>query len=188
MSTDARIDLSRVAYVNEAKRIVYLAHPRTASHATAKALKQAGFTYRSKYHHAPLSGPLPDDWLVLTTVRNHFDALVSWYEDRYSHSRPFDFTFIEFLLAEHPYYFPTRTMLWGLHTPYATHIIHWEQLDVSLNGVLQAHGLGPILITRDNIGKRRQGRDYREYYDPDTREYVEDLFALEMGALGYSYD
>jgi hypothetical protein len=174
--------------VNEAAQIVYLAHPRTASHATALALSKLGFSFRCKQHHAPLDRPLPADWLVVTTVRNHFDALVSWYEARYSHSRPFDVAFIEFLLARHPYYFPNPTALWGLHTPHATDVVHWELLEPSLNRILGWRNLGPLTVASTNVGERRGGRSYQLYYDDEARAYVESRFALEMVELGYQYD
>jgi hypothetical protein len=73
-------------YVHEDRKLVYLAHPRTASNATVAFLKTCGFVKALHPavadHHAQLGPPVTlknrHEWTVATTVRNPLDTVVSW--------------------------------------------------------------------------------------------------------------
>ena len=174
--------------------MVYLAHPRTASRATSEALvQQAGFIKQVKPRsqigdHEGIHENIPDDWIVFTTVRNHFDTLVSWYfhkNPRPSEKPPFDKGFIQRSLAT--CYFPILDRMWGMHRPLASHVLRYERLDAELNALLEYRGLGPVELPELGVSENRQNRSYRIFYDEPAREYVEDRFHIEMAELNYSW-
>lgn len=175
-------------YVHEVARALYLAHPRTASSATAKALQeQAGFQLVGDHHSGP-NGLDLSGWTVMTTVRNHFDALVSlWFlQDR---SPPLGPRFWEsFLTSANGERYPDPRRLYALHLPVATDVLRFERLGSDLNTALATVGLGPVTLGHHHRTEARAGRPYSEFYDSQSRAWVERQFGAEMRELGYSWD
>jgi hypothetical protein len=181
-----------LGYINRKAEIVYLAHPRTASRATSEALtEQAGFITKHENrsqlgHHARMYEKIPSDWLIFTTIRNHFDTQVSWYfKDGARDKPPFDEGFIKRNLTT--LYFPIRNRMWGLHGRRANHLIRYENLDDELNSLLESRGLGPVELPRIGVSENRQNRSYEPFYDKPAREYIESRFRNEMAELKYSW-
>jgi len=180
-------------YWNDEARLVFLAHPRTASRSIANALRlQCGFKSGGNHHAAPIG---KDDYTKFTVVRNHFDTLVSWWffimSERKHDPKPFDKDFIPYLWNYSRYgygkLFPIEHRLWGLHSAAADYVLHYETLLADLNGVLTTKGLGVESLTHVH-DRSRNGTPYEPMYDTATRRFVEDWFAEELEELDYSYD
>lgn len=172
---------------------MYLAHPRTASQATAVALMSIGFKKVS--HHLRLwevgadivTRENRDEWLVFTTVRNHFDALVSWVCKRYKRRTytPWDLQAFETALAGNMWVEKNR--MWHLHSDDANVVMRYESLESDLAAVLSLKGLDIPRLSKKNVSAERHGRPYQEFYVEATRRYVEERFRHEIERFRYQF-
>lgn len=185
-------------YYHAGARLVYLAGPKTASRATGRALVKAGFE-RRRHHAGPRDDyggdPIPfEECEVATTVRDHFDALLSWW---YSQTfRPggrkpgeeIDVAYLDRVLATP--YFPRRGEWWGLHRYDADVLLRYENLDTELGTWLLRHGIRPVDLDRTNVSKDRSAPEdrirsgWRELPGP-VRTEVLTRFYDEIRELGY---
>jgi len=198
-------------YYHEAARLVYLAHPRTASVATATALQKVQFKQLGGNHHMrlweyspprsspKLQNPLPygfnvvtpenrHEWTVFTCVRNHWDAAVSWVFKRYKDPAiEIEWKLETFVEALNYNGWVDANRMWALHSDDANIIMRYETLDADFERVLSRVGPLAPRITRHNVSRKRAGRHYREFYVAETRDYIYDRFRSEIEALAYEY-
>jgi hypothetical protein len=185
-------------YLHDDAKLIYLAHPRTASNATADALLRIGFRkqdnpsdHHSQLHdHGKGSIITPDnrsEWLVFTTVRNHWDTVVSWAFKRYKSCDPpgWDAEDIEKLLAPNPWV--KEHTLYHLHLDDADVILRYETLRQDLQKVLGGSGIRMPRLFKKNVSERRRGRKYHDLFTPEGVEYVGQRFKVEIDRLGYTY-
>lgn len=177
-------------YFHKDSNVIYLAFPRTASKATSSALStQAGFS-RSPNHHGRLWQaesfyPINNDTLVLTTVRNHFDWFVSYAF--MVHRIPLTVKVLSDMSSTRLTYIDTEGWLFDYHRLQATHVARFEHLEEDVNKFLSIRGIRPVRIRLQNYSKSRKFRHYSEYYNSETRAFIEDKFGKEMEELGYSF-
>ena len=165
-------------YVHPGRQIAYLAHPRTASGATAEALLGIGFTQVGKHHGAGnLTG-----LRVLTTVRNSWDAAVSWVFGRCK-AGPENWDVATFKAALKGNHWIKDHRMW-FHLGRADEVLRYETLREDLREALGEE----IELPRRNVATARHGRDYREFYTPETERYIGRLFGEEIAELGYQFD
>lgn len=177
-------------YVNQDARAIYVAHPRTASRSTADALWGAGFTRRFK-HHGRVSDEFPrldvdtdpEEWSVATTVRNHFDALVSW-RLRKGEDLEFTETWLRGFVGNED--FVRHHRLYWRHIEAATRVMRFETLQTDLNDWLHALGLSEVELTRQGQ-TRPTDEHYSNYYGERERLFVEAFFFDELRRLSYSF-
>lgn len=202
-------------YYHPEKRLIYLAHPRTASVATANTLKRVGFEKWGGDHHlrlwehsAPRAAHLPDprpngselvtkdnrrDWTVFTVVRNQWDTAASWVFRRFKTWTHPEFNLKNLRTAlEYNYWVDVdlpigECRFWGLHSDDADEILRYESLDTDINQLLVRFGLPTISIVRFNVSKHRRGRSYRELHSEETRRYVAEQFSEEIERFGYGF-
>ena len=172
-----------------ADRRIHLAHARTASRATEKALERIGFqTVPGLGRHArlydagsPVTPANRDEWSVSTTVRNHWDAAVSWVlwdlVDKPLLWDPWDIRQLErvFRIAK-PYIKGGR--MYALHLDEADVMLRFETLDADLED-----WVGGVELERHGVSKRRHE------IPPMTIEaftYIDRRFADEIERLGYA--
>lgn len=168
------------------KRLLYLPHPRTASTSTEAWMDDHGWTdpAPSLDKHAPLSvlkkhtGQDFSGWSVATTVRNHFDALVSWSFVELAHM-DFGPEWLERFVEACEYVEPGR--LYPLHLEDADTVLRYEHLESGLSGWVGRTVALPTLHESEG----RAGRGWREFYTPEMREAVERQFGDEMERIGY---
>lgn len=166
-----------MSYVHREERLVYLAHPRTASVATAEALKRVGFK-QLQDHHALV---IPDGpYTVFTTVREHKDALASLYAmrrvfwDRHGQD-PNDPSWVIHEIDE-----GSLSHVVGPHrlfpfTERATRVLRFEQLDQDIDLIIPG-----LEIPRTNITKGP-----KPVFDPQMQAWIETYFHQERRELGY---
>jgi hypothetical protein len=196
-------------YIHDEKKLAYLAHPKTASISTATALKEVGFR-RFQGHHSKINcrnSPINEDnrheWTTFTTVRNHYDLVISWTayyvgiastgDQRYEKlakigwtlDEPFSLRAFELALEEASAYVTDR--LFGHHIDDADYLLHFETLQEDLDLLLKARGLKSPQIRQLNVTPQRKGRHYSYFYTDETREYIGKRFAKEIAELGYSF-
>lgn len=179
-------------YVHPGKKVIYLAHPRTASTATGRTLI-AGCDFKSTHdHHARLErceelyGFVPDEeWTIITTVRHHPDALVShWYASggpgRFPEG-PTEEWFNEWAPGS-PFYRPGSLYF---HVPDATRIWHYADLQGYLDAFYGEFGFPRTELLKWNVTKDREGRPWHDYLDPARWSWVWEEYGDEMRRLGY---
>jgi len=182
-------------YFHREARLIYLAHPRTASTSTAEGLQALGFELMHSHHGQLRCLPIVpgyrlqrEHWHAVTCIRNHFDVAVSWVWRR-THGRPNAWnrdTFEWALTRPVNRWIGERTML-HLHVDDADEVLRYEEFPESLYDVLERFGLPRVKLNRQAQGRGRDGRSYREYYDDASREYIEKRFGKEMERLGYAF-
>lgn len=187
-------------YIHHDAHLIFLAHPRTASMATATALKSIGFEKLDppSDHHSrlwaegtPFNFDNRSKWTAFTAVRNHWDTVISWLFRRYSgRANPeppsFNQDALESVLDKSNHWvWPHR--LWALHADDADVILHYEVLEGELNALLAGHDLGPVSLPLENVSENRGWRAYQMFYSPDTRAFIAERFADEIEALRYHF-
>ena len=161
-------------YILPAKKIAFIAHPRTASTATRDALLALGFEQLGT-HHEVKPNWCPKGWVIGTTIRNPLDVLVSWYFKTAK-----ELPFAEWLpwFLDHPNHYLAQGMFFGLL--YATHVLRFEHLPKDFAAFLRANKLPDIEIPRRNVSPCRQGRSCHAMYDDGLYRLVESRFKKEI--------
>ncbi len=174
-------------WVSNDLRMVYLASPKTASKATKEALRPFGFE-KVKGHHTVISDHPGPDWTVFTTVRNHWDAWVSWFFFSGPRGLPFGVAWIKRWLQQQQQYYPhpSRGMYW-LYTNQADKVLRYEHLQEDLYDLFGWPAYPAPELTPVNVGALRKGRHYSRFYDDETREFVAEQFADEIEKYGYRF-
>jgi hypothetical protein len=194
--------------VHPEKKLIYLATPRTASTATRKALLDRGFIVAGPGNQhdmlefpdkvgafSGIRGPLLDgvreDWTTFTTVRNPFDAAVSWvymrgdrvYEDGLFetpwNTDVFVNTIVSPLLTPHS--------LLNLHTDVDIWL-RYETLQDDLDVFLEGSDLSPTPIPYFNVSAKRRKKHYQEHYTPESRQYIQNRYAMDFEKFNYSWE
>ncbi len=200
--------------VNFERKVCFLLHPKTASRTTSKALQEeSGFELVSDHHTCWRPNLWPDRKLAergfdpeivhkwgecyppafayVYVIRNAFDTLASWYEDM-AHVRDQELgrKWYKKFIRHHPKLFPKQGLWPYLHDPPPgpTLVLRYETLDTELFHLARLFRFtDPGRL--DVIGQTlTRAEDYRDYYTPESRAWVEDIFALDLEAGGYTFD
>ncbi len=177
------------------KKICFLANPKTASLATAIALNSLGFIHFGDQHCVPeASGwkhwqEIDDSWVIFSTVRNHYDVLVSWYfyQTRTpAASKYFGWPFERFLYewATNPEWFRDGRLYWK-RTPLCDRILRYEILQTDFSALLNSCDIPAVKIELHNVSLNRKGRDWRMFYSEKSMQFMKDIFGDEMKQYGY---
>ncbi len=181
-------------YFHREARLIYLAHPRTASIATADALQKIGFEMMHEHHGRLRCLPIADEpnlrtnWYAFTVVRNHFDTAVSWVFRRTHGRREITKEVYEQMLTSPGNRWVELHTMWHLHSNDADFIIRYENLEEELNCILQSAHLPKVELKKKNVSVGRDGRHYSEFYNSQTRDYIENRFGNEIRRFGYEYE
>ena len=147
--------------------LIYLAHPRTASIATERALAKM-FPRRSKKtanHHAQLHEITfrHGDEKIFTTIRNPLDMIVSWYV---ANSNWHDRSMLTFIL-DYKHSMMDRDGDLFYFTKDAHKYIRWENLQQEFNDLMNSWGFRPSKIPVTNVTKEKT-KHFMNYHDKDT--------------------
>lgn len=183
-------------YINKDAKLIYLAHPRTASVATSATLRKVGFKKLEppSDHHSqlwdqgtPVTPENRHEWVVFTTVRNHWDAMISWAFKKYR-QEPKEWNTEVFDRVFKGNRWITEDRLWWLHLDEADVVLRYENLQEDFNSLLREHGIDPPVLVRENIGRERNGRPYWIFYDRETKLYIYEKFKDEIHRLDYRFE
>jgi hypothetical protein len=163
--------------------IGFIAHPKTGSTSAMTVLEgELGFEKRGQHHE--WRQPWLDGLRVrAATVRNPWDVMVSWYFHKGCDGKgPFE----QWLpVALHRNDYIRRGLFFAL--PHANFILRFEDLDNDWKQFLKLAGLPHVDLPKKNVGRGRNGRHYREFYGPASRDLVALAFATEIEQLEYTF-
>ena len=169
-------------YLHEKMKVIFIAHPRTASSATSHLLLSLGFKVVAD-HHRIIRKAIQRDDLVFATVRHPLDVFVSWYCNKKREQASFS----EWL----PVFLEQATIMQdGLFpgTPHCTHILKYESLQKYFTRFMIHAGFqeDQLEIPYRNVSMRRKGRPFMSYYTPKTIQMVTERFQDEFKQHGYN--
>lgn len=177
-------------YVIPDYKVCYLATPRTGSKAVAKALvEQRGAILLGSHHTVPTEHPefeIDSTWTVLSTVRNHWDAMISWWFkiERRGSMTPLD-DFLPRFCRNNTNFVRDRRLYWK-EQPFTTHILRYEWLSADLDMALVGAGMAPVRL-ETIVDSKRESRPYQIFYKRATSEWVGDYFSAEIDEFGYKF-
>ncbi len=116
------------------KDIIFIANPRTGSSAVAAAILAAGGEKLEDDHHALPDGSydMPNT-LVAFTVRNHYDVILSYHQQR-ARGMTLDH-FVEMITTEEHPRFP-HAGLYAHGMDYVNYIVRYESMEVDIANLL----------------------------------------------------
>jgi hypothetical protein len=137
-----------------------------------------------KHHHARLDDlkemlgyERTGHELVITTVRNHWDAVASWWVLNH---KPTDFA--KFIRTYEHSFYARGNRLWWLH-PGVDYAMKYETLAYDLEIALMQVDLPQVVLTRENVTAGKD--DYRTYYNKESYLTVWERFKQEIIFYGY---
>ena len=178
-------------YIIPDKKFCFLASPRTGSKSVAKALtEQRNAVLVGSHHTTPEDHPeigVDDTWVICAAVRNHWDALASWWfkiEGGPGKMTPM----IKFLprFCRNNKRYAGDGQLWSVATQYANQLIRYEWLGADLDTALVAAGMCPVELPHIRDSKRSV-KAYQVFYKRDTASWVGKNFATEIKNYGYKF-
>jgi hypothetical protein len=175
-------------YLNRARRLCFLANPRTGSESVANALEHAGWEKVREHHTTPAETPSIDltgriagkSWSVATAVRSHWDTFPSWLHFHWpERAEPFTPELLREVVDATTWI--SETSLFGLMLPYATVVLRYEALDDDL-----ATWLGHPLPLPARLGVSRHRRPTSFYWsNPAAVRWVTERYGYELREWGY---
>lgn len=178
-------------YIFHNHNLAYIAHPKTASAAMANVLEDLGAILKGAHHHVKEEWcrPILDGGgLIMSTVRNPFDSMVSWYFHYKQRRKGAEMEpFVEWLPQQlgNPNQYIHQGLFFGL--PWTNRTLRFENLQADFDQVMTEVGIGPIEIPVINVSKPREGRPYQEMYNDQLIQLVRNHFGSEIANHGYSF-
>ncbi len=177
-------------YVIPKWKFCFLASPRTGSKAIARVLTEKyGAALIGSHHTTPdehLDYKFDRDWIICSTIRNNWDAMISWWfkTERSGRMTPL----AEFLprFCKSNSNFVCDQQLWWRNTPFTNHPLRYEHLNTDLDQALVATGLPPIDLPVVTDSKR-DGAPYQVFYKGATSEWVAQYFKVEIERYGFKF-
>lgn len=176
-------------YEHRGAKLAYVAHPRTASRATAAVLMAVGFVKVPKVNHhggiehrrSPTRGDR-DRWTVFTTVRNHWSCARSYVALRAKGTGPLTVEVLTQALAPADHLLLDHEMF-GLHKD-VDRVLRYETLQADLLAICKEHGVG-VPEKLPWIGETDEAR---RPYTVDGMLYVGRRFQDEVRKLDYGFE
>lgn len=137
-----------MSYVHKDAGLLFLANPRTASRATAKALQGIGFVKIGQHHHYDQTLSINRQRLTFSTVRSIPDTLCSWR--RWLRRPEASLVVVLELILNTQRGMVPGWESWTLF-PHAEHsdvLLRYEQLETDLNRLLYDNGLPAVELER----------------------------------------
>lgn len=167
------------------QKLIFLAQPRTGSHAIVEWLCERGAMIVGPHHSADKAtiGALRrDGWHTFSTVRNHWDVMVSWwYMHRARRSAANFESFCHWWIKDASYLRPHQ-LYWN-YQPMSDTVLRYETLDADMGALVGED----VTLPRMNVTASR--KPYPIYYEkyPGLAEFVGGWFGDEIAEYGYTF-
>jgi hypothetical protein len=177
-------------YLHKATGLLFLGHPRTASRAVRDALYSIDFEDLGSHHDGPEQGYDLSPYTTFCVVRNHWDAMVSWWYNARMERKEVkpSLKWLAIHISKNQYYFRPGRMFWFLEQVPDIIVLRYESLAADLNALLTVHGLPKVEIPKVGVSYGRKGRHYREYFGGHEAQFIHWCFKPEILELGYFFD
>lgn len=164
--------------------VIYCANPRTGSTAMAMTLQNMGCECISKHHCEPPVDKIPNDCLIVESVRHHCDVFVSWWFWRNS-SMAFPKYVRKIMQGEHGFLKANR--LYD-RFPMTNYILRYETLEFEWQTLCSVAGIEYRPLLRSKNTKRPKNIKWDLLFDYGLRREVYGMYGEEMERLGYGID
>ncbi len=177
-------------YIIPEWKFAFLASPRTGSKAFAQVLREKyGAILVGSHHTTPADHPeykFNSDWVVCSAIRNHWDAMISWWFkiERKGRMTPLA-EFLPRFCANNPNFVQDH-QLWQKNIPFTNHPLRYERLDSDIDQALVAVGLPPVDLPTV-VDSKRDGVPYQVFFKDDTSAWVAKYFQEEIEQYGYKF-
>jgi hypothetical protein len=198
--------------INKERFLVFCLSPKAASRWFEKVFIRRGFRPIGNRHEGPrnlttaLGLPIETEWWdsdpmdydYAFAVRNHGDALRSWwttFRETVPHANQEKVcpAFLREWPRQYPRLFLGSRRLWRFvwDLPGAS-VLRFESLVKDTNRYLEAYDLGGLQdweMARDpkHETPNKSPRPWREDYTPEGLEYIRKIYRAEAGQLGYRF-
>lgn len=162
-------------------KLVFLEHPRTGSTGIRKALINMG---GEAYPRHTLVGKRKDE-VVIGTVRNPYDTLVSWYINL--GYKVGYVSFRRFLETCHMRFMVQKGKLFYF-VDHIDYVMKFEKLEEHFNQYLRYAKVECPYIELPIVNPTHGKVDYKAYYNTVTRRIAEKKFGREAARFGYTFD
>ena len=152
-------------YILEDRRIAFIAHPKTASTATAAALTDLGFQQVYNHHGVEVPAGGWSGWRVISTIREPLDTLVSWYFHVNRQPQRPDFNQWLRVFIRHPVRYLSERMFWAL--PVTTDVLIYKHLAEDWKSLLEDLDLPHVDIPVKNVGNLEKLPPSHFFTNPD---------------------
>ena len=159
--------------------VVFLANPRTGSTAIAKTLMAMGAEKIGEHHDEP--DEYPEDALIVHTVRNHLDAIISYWAKRASGHKFADFIDI-IVSGKQPYFPPVMLYGWSVKPNFP---LKYETLEYEFANLCVCAGLPEVELERTENTARSQDMSIENMFTGDLMRKITNYYGAEMEELGY---
>lgn len=161
--------------------VIFLANYRTASTSIAKAIMDAGGEQLGSHHDPVTPEQIPDNALVVHTVRHHCDVLVSYWYKKASQT-PFP-EFVKRVVDGHHLYFRPEGFYnhWPVKPNY---VLRYETLKFEWEVLCLNAGLPNRTLVHSN-SKRPQSIKWQLLFTPTLFDLVSKQYKQEMEEYGY---
>ena len=171
-----------------ASGLLFLECPRTGSTAVSRALiKHCGFARIAPPHSGPAG--MPAGAVPFSTIRHPGDLAVSWYFNS-APTIPFGVEWLETIHVENQHV--ERGRFFWRYAPVSARLLRWEWLEHDLELLLaqrldeESYDFYDGLVDRVNETPGKRGRDWRDFYDDASREWMRRVWGEEMERFGYA--
>ena len=175
-------------YVHDEKKFCFLASPRTGSRAWRDALLQVGFRAIGAHHNGPREGFKVSGYTTFTLVRNHYDAILSWWY--YTHGPQYDTApSLEWLATEFTNNSYVKPGIFWQNVKHCAMVFRFENMardyELFMEGALGIEDPPPLLV----VGKspKRRKNDFTNFFNAETRQFITWVWGDEMKRMGYDY-
>ena len=135
--------------------------------------------------------PTTLDYHIITNERNPWDRLVSlfYWEKKIGHC-PQEIGFKKYVFEHLPLTFAESELYYAGDIPLFDFIVRHEHLESDLRELGRFLKLPKPLTVQDIHlkGNVRKGAGYHSYYDAETIDYVQAMFARTIQLMGYEFD
>lgn len=179
--------------------IGFVAHPRTGSRTVRDEFMRLGATKHAGHHQVDevaCRDILQKGGIIMCTVRNMFDVLVSWYYNAHFNGNgdvlnatlevP---TFEKYVyeLIENPKHRWFMTPIYHYGLPWAQVRMRYENLREDFDHEMESLGVEEV-GELGHVGKSvNRDPDYRNYYGRDLRLAVEARWGEDLHLTGYEF-
>lgn len=203
--------------ISHKHRCIFIHNPKCAGNSIAKALQigqynhpnRGSVMYKLQYHQdlathkRLLDKNIYNSYYKFSIVRNPFDRVVSayfWYKHNDSKSTrrvrnilPDTFTGYVLQLNKlqshpvikvHSHFFCQYDTVFNGHVTDLDFLGRFETLESDINIIAKALDITDLVLPHIN---KKDRSHYREYYTPETKRIVEDLFKLDLEHFNYEF-